>query len=942
MPVSPEDILATNRQRLIQFFKQGEKLRGTCKIGLELEQFIIDEDTGLTVTYESGLKTLLEEMGDMYAHPDDTPLIIDDQLMGYIGSISPFECAQFFYDDTIADIQADTLLSDVECEEILESITEARGNHLASLDQNKRIPVSITLEPASQLEISVGPCETVEDCLAALIAFSQQLSALFGKLNKHWVVIHLGYNPIADARELPLINKERYRLMDEWFASSGKHGIDMMRGSASTQVSIDYTSEAQCIRRYRLAVALGPLFALMFDNGSADHVPALCHAKRMVRSHIWRSTDPVRCGIVPTTFDADFGYESYADWILSLPAILVTTADDKTVSAHNKTFTELMSEREMSKHDIEHALSMGFPDCRLKNFIEIRDVDSLPIHLAVAYAALIKGIFYHEDAMSALEARLGMNDMTCETVICAREALMEHGYKAHIYGDQDAGELCDFIVAQAYQAYPADDPDRELLEPIHDLVKDRLTNYEDFWAEPTPRILSAQYRRIIEQLGGDLEGQKRAQDYLDHSFAQRNGKTAPWTFTPKLYTPTDVIRLRSIAERTWSIMDRVTEAYLTDPHVREAFGFDEFLEDLTLITSGYSPHIPLARVDIFYDEETGDFKFCELNTDGSSGVVFATETNEAIKRTASFEQFSLGEDLSEFAIVERWSQALLDCYRKFAITSYKPERPSCIALVDYRESVMYGETQLYAKYIKETFGIETRFVDIRDLAYKDDQLIDTTDGTQIDCVWRRAVTSEMLTKMCEGSEALITAARSKSACMIGSFKTHPAGVKDLLPLLTGELGRVLLNEEDYQFMVEHTPHTALLTPEIPLAAYLNQKDNYIVKTRDGYGGSGVIAGSDCTDAEWESLLKEKAADKTCVIQEYITPYKTRELVPCSASDAENSEEPYNYYEFDNLVGLYVFNGSFAGIYSRAGRKRTITAATDSFVLPTFIVEEYED
>ena len=40
----------------------------------------------------------------------------------------------------------------------------------------------------------------------------------------------------------------------------------MMRASASTQVSIDFTDEADAVRKFRVAAAIGPVLAAITDN----------------------------------------------------------------------------------------------------------------------------------------------------------------------------------------------------------------------------------------------------------------------------------------------------------------------------------------------------------------------------------------------------------------------------------------------------------------------------------------------------------------------------------------------------------------------------------------------------------------------------------------------------------------------------------------------------
>ena len=95
----------------------------------------------------------------------------------------------------------------------------------------------------------------------------------------------------------------------------------MMRGSASTQVSIDYSSAPDCLRKLRLAFALVPLFSLMCDNSPVFEGKPRSH--ELVRTEIWRHCDPDRCGLVPDVMDPSFDLRRYAAFLLDAPAILV-------------------------------------------------------------------------------------------------------------------------------------------------------------------------------------------------------------------------------------------------------------------------------------------------------------------------------------------------------------------------------------------------------------------------------------------------------------------------------------------------------------------------------------------------------------------------------------------------------------------------------------------
>ncbi len=243
---------------------------------------------------------------------------------------------------------------------------------------------AVTIEPAAQLELSAGPFENLIDAKRVFLEFEDDayraLSPIGGR------ALTLGFDPVNRAADKELIPKARYDYMNEYLSSIGPWGPRMMRGSASTQISIDYVDETDCIAKMRVAQVLAPLFALMCDNTPVFEGSRRPHA--LMRTEIWKYCDPDRCNSVPGIFDEGFGFEDYAAYLLDVPAI-VALDDDGEARYDTRTFGEIFARRAMTDDEVFHAMSMVFPDVRLKSYVEIRPADSMPIPDVLAYAALI-------------------------------------------------------------------------------------------------------------------------------------------------------------------------------------------------------------------------------------------------------------------------------------------------------------------------------------------------------------------------------------------------------------------------------------------------------------------------------------------------------------------------------------------------------------------------
>jgi glutamate--cysteine ligase len=328
----------------------------------------------------------------------------------------------------------------------------------------------------------------------------------------------VGYHPTTMARDIPLLPKSRYKYMDAHFAHSGAHGICMMRASASTQVSIDFFSIDDAVRKFRVSNLLSPLLAFVTDNSpvfEGEPIAMLGNTKsktrsgltvpdRMVRTIIWDDVDEDRAKTMPQAFDSDFDFRSYAEALLDSPAIFAFetsgeapgggtgnnsahqdegdhgnnhTPDSSTTRGEgylgSQTFGEFLANKPLDIPTIEHILSLFFYDVRLKTYVEIRAADSLPIEYALAYSALIKGIFYNESALLTLSQSLEGFDAT--DIADAKEALRYDGFDAIVYG-RSAEQWLDELMFIANDFLS--ESERIYLEPLAKAVAQRKTPLE--------------------------------------------------------------------------------------------------------------------------------------------------------------------------------------------------------------------------------------------------------------------------------------------------------------------------------------------------------------------------------------------------------------------------------------------------------------------------------
>ena len=315
--------------------------------------------------------------------------------------------------------------------------------HLLGLDfsvevDGEPVAVTVSLEPAAQLEVSAGPAHTVRALHGAVKLVDAQIEralAAIGQEGAHLVAT--GYDPaVADPCELELIPKDRYRDMDAYLSRRGRFARDMMRCSASTQVSLDYEDEADAQRIVRMATLLGPLFAFLFDNAPTFRGAP---SPGMARSRIWHHVDVDRCGIVPGSLEG-LSFEDYVLWVSNVKPILFTDAAHVTRATGDAYARDIMSARPLEKPELMHLLSMVFPNVRLKGFCELREMDSLPPRLAAACTSFTGALLYDRCLEAKLADRLaawlprGFDGMDENDCVAARLHLEEQGWDAEVYG----------------------------------------------------------------------------------------------------------------------------------------------------------------------------------------------------------------------------------------------------------------------------------------------------------------------------------------------------------------------------------------------------------------------------------------------------------------------------------------------------------------------------
>ena len=260
---------------------------------------------------------------------------------------------------------------------------------------------AISLEPGGQFELSGEPVGTVHATSAELNAHLAQLREVAMPLGIGFCGI--GMSPKWTRSQTPMMPKGRYRIMANYMPKVGRLGLDMMLRTCTVQVNLDFSSEADMVKKLRVGLALQPVATTLFAN--SPFTEGKPNGFLSFRSEIWRDTDPDRTGMLPFAFEDGMGFERYVDYALDVPMYFIKRGDTY-IDVAGSSFRDLFAGRhaaapgeQATVSDWANHLSTLFPEVRLKRYLEMRGADAGPWARICALPALWVGLLYDQTAL---------------------------------------------------------------------------------------------------------------------------------------------------------------------------------------------------------------------------------------------------------------------------------------------------------------------------------------------------------------------------------------------------------------------------------------------------------------------------------------------------------------------------------------------------------------
>ena len=340
---------------------------------------------------------------------------------------------------------------------------EAEGLPIIALMRGE---LTVSLEPGGQIELSGTPFPTARAVQAENTSHLADLRACAEELQLYAVA--LGYRPFDELDDMPWVPKTRYLAMRETLTRRGSLARNMMLMTATGQVSLDWASEGDCVRKAVVSARLAPLLVALYANSPIANGRPTGYFS--FRSHVWTDVDPARCGFVPAMFDNSFSYAAYAEWALEAPMLFLRRGGEYL--RPEITFRQLLEEghdgQPATRGDWADHLSTLFPEVRLKKVLEIRSADCVGPELTASLAALYRGLLYDPEALS--EAARLLPPVSYTQHLELMEVARREGLRGKWNNVSLAGAAREMVEIATRGLERLDGGDAPLLEPLEELA----------------------------------------------------------------------------------------------------------------------------------------------------------------------------------------------------------------------------------------------------------------------------------------------------------------------------------------------------------------------------------------------------------------------------------------------------------------------------------------
>lgn len=409
---------------------------------------------------------------------------------------------------------------------------------------------------------------------------------------------------------------------------------------------------------------------------------------------------------------------------------------------------------------------------------------------------------------------------------------------------------------------------------------------------------------------------------MGESGAVYKGKQLPYLYYPAIYSSKDIEIFEDLSRKIFHIVNKSIEIYLKHEEVRHVWDFDKKLEELICIPHRFESNVPMGRFDFFYYPD-GRYKFCELNTDGTSAMNEETPLSDVLMETVAMKHFRDKYEIYRFELYQSWVDEVTTIYEEFVKGGGQRSSKPHVIIMDFMSKGSPLEFEVFKEHFeKSDFTCDIASPD--QLTYKEGYLF--YKDKKVDIIYRRLVTRDMMDAY-EELQPLIKGIKANNTCIIGSIKSQIVHTKKYFEALHHKDVRKYFTQEELDYIDAHIPYTAALNEET-IDLYLENKDDYIIKPIDFYASKGVYAGKEFDQDAWRKHLIE-GAKTGYIIQEFCDKSMNKNLI-------FNEDGSFEVKLVNNITGLFLYNEKLKGVFTRAGFNAVISDLNDGYSLSSVV------
>ena len=378
------------------------------------------------------------------------------------------------------------------------------------------------------------------------------------------------------------------------------------------------------------------------------------------------------------------------------------------------------------------------------------------------------------------------------------------------------------------------------------------------------------YHRLIE---ADLSAAEQELDLLVHLQRERKilfgDRPMAASLRPTFITEAGYNAVQDTVYLIRQAVLKIAAEFFDDLEVlRDGLGLEDWEIELASIPTPIIRLSALSRMDSFLTADS--FKFVEINGENPAGIAYIHELGRIYRELPMFSRFERKHPVRFVSPMEHTLTALVSIYHEQF--DGRAEKPS-IAIVDHLDVPTIHEFNLLKGYF-ERMGYPCEVVDPRSLECIDGWI--HANGRRIDILYRRLLLNEYYA-MKDECGAFFEGYISGKTCYVNTFRTKLVHKKAVFEFLTDERYTSMLPVEQREAMARHIPWTRMLRDcrtmfrglRINLLEFVRANRQYfVIKPNDEYGGKGVTLGFASSQSEWDDAIQQSMAYR-CVVQETV-------------------------------------------------------------------------